>query len=166
MNKHCLANIWSCAKKCSSLRSETQSPWRDECKGWARRLNVFENDKQNLLVKQCLSWWPNPQACLTSKIWNVKPRPNGQTLCGKQLQFCLSNTMSVWPLHKNVLGKHFCLWEAKEFKTLTNKMYLSSNVCHGGQTHNHDWQAKFEMFDKKRLPVFRGFSATNACSFG
>ena len=33
--------------------------------------NVFETDKQNVLVKLCLSWWPNGQACLTSKIRNV-----------------------------------------------------------------------------------------------
>ena len=32
----------------------------------------FKNvDKQNVLVKQCLSWWPDVQACLTSKIGNV-----------------------------------------------------------------------------------------------
>ena len=35
-------------------------------------LKSFKNiDKQNLLVKQCLSWLPNAQACLTSKIGNV-----------------------------------------------------------------------------------------------
>ena len=27
--------------------------------------------KQNVLMKQCISWWPNAQACLTSKIRNV-----------------------------------------------------------------------------------------------
>ena len=32
----------------------------------------FKNiDKQNVLVKQCLLWWPNGQACLTSKVTNV-----------------------------------------------------------------------------------------------
>ena len=35
-------------------------------------LKSFKNiDKQNVLVKQCLSWWPNGQACLTSKVRNV-----------------------------------------------------------------------------------------------
>ena len=35
-------------------------------------LESFKNiDKQNVLVKQCLSWWPNGQACLTSKVRNV-----------------------------------------------------------------------------------------------
>ena len=35
-------------------------------------LESFKNiDKQNVLVKQCLSWWPNAQACLTSKVRNV-----------------------------------------------------------------------------------------------
>ena len=29
-------------------------------------LDVFEIDLQTVLVKQCLSWWPNGQACLTS----------------------------------------------------------------------------------------------------
>ena len=28
-------------------------------------------DKQNVLLNQCLSWWPNAQAYLTSKIQNV-----------------------------------------------------------------------------------------------
>ena len=32
----------------------------------------FQNiDKQNVLVKQRLSWWPNVQACLKSKLSNV-----------------------------------------------------------------------------------------------
>ena len=31
----------------------------------------FACDKQNVVVTQCLSWWPNVQACLTSKIQNV-----------------------------------------------------------------------------------------------
>ena len=36
-------------------------------------LRSFKNiDKQNMLVKQCLSWWPNRQACLTSKVRNVR----------------------------------------------------------------------------------------------
>ena len=35
------------------------------------RQTCFACDKQNVLVKQCLSWWPNAQACLTSKIQNV-----------------------------------------------------------------------------------------------
>ena len=26
--------------------------------------------KQNVLLKLCLSWWPNAQACLTSEIRN------------------------------------------------------------------------------------------------
>ena len=31
----------------------------------------FKNiDKQNVLVKKCLSWWPNGQACLPSKVRN------------------------------------------------------------------------------------------------
>ena len=35
-------------------------------------LKSFKNiEKQNVLVKQCLSWWPNGQACLTSKVRNV-----------------------------------------------------------------------------------------------
>ena len=33
--------------------------------------NVFEPDKQNVLVTKCLWWWPNAQANLTSKIRNV-----------------------------------------------------------------------------------------------
>ena len=28
-------------------------------------------EKQNVLVKQYLSWWPNGQACLTGKVRNV-----------------------------------------------------------------------------------------------
>ena len=35
-------------------------------------LKSFKNvDKQNVLIKQCFSWWPNAQACLTRKIRNV-----------------------------------------------------------------------------------------------
>ena len=35
-------------------------------------LKSFKNvDKRNVLVKQCLSWWPDGEAYLTSKVRNV-----------------------------------------------------------------------------------------------
>ena len=33
--------------------------------------NAFEIEKENVLVKQCSSWWPNAQVCFTNKIGNV-----------------------------------------------------------------------------------------------
>ena len=39
--------------------------------GLATVKNFKNIDKQNVLVKQCLLWWPNGQACLTSKGRNV-----------------------------------------------------------------------------------------------
>ena len=45
-------------------------------------LKSFKNvDKQNVLIKQCFSWWPNAQACLTSKIRNVCQTMSAR-LCG------------------------------------------------------------------------------------
>ena len=69
----------------------------------------------------------------------VKSRTNGQTLFGKHLKICLSNTMFVGsPLRKHVLDKHVLLGTYKKmFLKVSNKMFLSSNACRGGQTHKH-----------------------------
>ena len=38
---------------------------------WWQAKNVLKLEKQSVPVTQCLSWWPNTQACLRGKIQNV-----------------------------------------------------------------------------------------------
>ena len=100
--------------------------------------------------------------CLANNVCpfgrSFKSRPNGQKLANISNFACQEQCSSFWPLHIQVLDKHVLLVTSKNgFGTLTSKVCLSSNACHGGQTHKHVRQAKFDCLPNNVSPFGRGF---------